>query len=362
MRQVEPGFVRSAELQTFGIALPAALIRDPRQATRTHEAIAARLQQVPGVMAVGLASAIAMSGPIGGAPIFVEDRPDSGTPPIRRLKIIGPGYFETMGNPVVAGRGLTWPDVIQRMPLAIVSENFAREYWGEPSKALGKRIGGVPGEWFEIAGVVGNERSNGLNHPAPPTVYLAMGGNQFPGRSISYVVRSTRVGASGFLRELQQAVVSINANVPLRNARTLDEIMATSMAQTSFAMVMLAIAAIVALLLALVGLYGVVSYIVSEQTHEIGIRMALGAQRRDVVGLFLRQGFVLTLTGVVLGMGAAMLLTPAMAALLYGVGPTDPVTYVSVAIALAAVTLLATYVPARRASGVTPVDALRSQI
>jgi putative ABC transport system permease protein len=201
-----------------------------------------------------------------------------------------------------------------------------------------------------------------LNHPAPPTVYLAMGGEQFSGRSISYVVRSTRVGASGFLRELQQAVVSINANVPLRNARTLDEIMATSMAQTSFAMVMLAIAAIVALLLALVGLYGVVSYIVSERTHEIGIRMALGAQRRDVVGLFLWQGFVLTLTGVVLGMGAAMLLTPVMAALLYGVGPTDPVTYVSVAVALAAVTLLATYVPARRASGVTPVDALRSQI
>ena len=362
MRHVEPGFVRSAELQTFGIALPAALIRDPRQATRTHEAIAARLQQVPGVVAVGLASAIAMSGPIGGAPIFVEDRPDSGTPPIRRLKIIGPGYFETMGNPVVAGRGLTWPDVVQRVPLAIVSENFAREYWGEPSKALGKRIGGVPGEWFEIAGVVGNERSNGLNHPAPPTVYLAMGGEQFSGRSISYVVRSTRVGASGFLRELQQAVVSINANVPLRNARTLDEIMATSMAQTSFAMVMLAIAAIVALLLALVGLYGVVSYIVSERTHEIGIRMALGAQRRDVVGLFLRQGFVLTLAGVVLGMGAAMLLTPVMAALLYGVGPTDPVTYVAVAIALASVTLLATYVPARRASGVTPVDALRSQI
>jgi predicted permease len=362
MRQVQPGFVRAAEVQTFGLALPASLIRDSAQVARTYEETAARLEQVPGVVSVGLSNSIAMDGGRGGAPIFVEERPVSGTPPLRKVKVIGPGYFETMGNPVVAGRSLTWTDLHQPTHVAIVSENFAREYWGEPgAKAIGKRIGGVPGDWYEIVGVVGDERSNGVNQPPPITVYLPMAGD-FISRNMSYVIRANRVGAPGFLRELQQAVWSISPGVPLGNVRTLDGILAQSMAQTSFAVVMLAIAAAVALLLAVVGLYGVVSYVVTERTHEIGIRMALGAQRGDVVGLFLRQGFFLTLAGVALGMAAAMLLTPIMSALLYGVAPTDPVTYAGVAIALSAMTLLATYLPARRASFVQPIIALRSGI
>jgi putative ABC transport system permease protein len=361
MRQVQPGFVRPAEVQTFGLALPASVISDQQQVARTYEEIAARLQQVPGVVGVGLSNSIAMDGGRGGAPIFVEERPVSGTPPLRKVKVIGPGYFETMGNPVVAGRGLTWTDLHQPMHIAIVSDNFAREYWGEPAKAIGKRIGGFPGDWYEIVGVVGDERSNGVNRPPPITVYLPMAGD-FISRNMSYVVRSTRVGAPGFLRELQQAVWSITPSVPLGNVRTLEGILAQSMAQTSFAMVMLAIAAGVALLLAVVGVYGVVSYIATERTHEVGIRMALGAQRSDVVGLFLRQGLALTVMGVALGIGAAVFLTPVMAALLYGVRPTDPMTYAAVALALAAVTLLATYLPARRASGVEPVIALRSQM
>jgi ABC-type antimicrobial peptide transport system permease subunit len=260
----------------------------------------------------------------------------------------------------VAGRSLAWTDLRQPTPIAIVSSNFAREYWGEPAKAIGKRIGGLPEDWYEIVGVVGDERSNGVNRPPPITVYLPMAGD-FVSRNMSYVVRATRVGAQGFLRELQQAVWSISPTVPLGNVRTLDGILAQSMAQTSFAMVMLAIAASVALLLAVVGVYGVVSYIATERTHEVGIRMALGAQRGDVLGLFLRQGLALTLTGVVLGIGAAVLLTPVMSSLLYGVGPMDPVTYAGVAVALGAVILLATYVPARHASRVHPIVALRSQ-
>jgi putative ABC transport system permease protein len=168
-------------------------------------------------------------------------------------------------------------------------------------------------------------------------------------------------GTANFLRELQQAVWSVNARVPLANVRTLAEIQADSMAPTSFATVMLAIAATVALLLALVGVYGVVSYIVAERTYEVGIRMALGAQGGDVRALFLRHGLALTLAGLVLGIGAALLLTPTMSALLYGVAPRDPVTYAGVAIILGAVTLLATYLPARRASRVQPIIALRSQ-
>jgi predicted permease len=358
-RGVRPGFVRPAEVQTFGVALPASFVGDEQQAARMYEEIAMRLQHVPGVVGVGLTSSIALDPGRGFAPIFIEERPIDGTPPLRKVNVIGPGYFETMGNPLVAGRSLTWPDVHGSTPIAIVSENFARENWGEPAIAVGKRIGGAPGEWFEIVGVVGDERSQGLNRPPPVTVYLPMAGD-FINRNMSYVVRSTRVGAERFLRELQQAVWSITPTVPLGNVRTLDGILAQSMAQTSFALVMLAIAAGVALLLAVVGVYGVVSYIATERTHEVGIRMALGAQRRDVVRLFLREGCVLIMSGIVLGIGAAMVLTPVMSALLYGVSPIDPITYAAVASTLGAVTLLAMYLPARRASGVEPVIALRS--
>jgi predicted permease len=361
MRQVQPGFVRPVEVQTFRIALPAAIIRDRRQVAQTYEQIADRLKQVPGVVDVGLANRIPMDGRIGAAPVSVEDRPVSGTPPLRRIKMIGPGYFETIGNPVVAGRAIAWTDIHQPTPVVWISENLAREYWGEPSKALGKRIGGGPGEWSEVVGVVGNVREEGLNQPAPTFVYFPMADQRSVSRDVAYVVRSGRVEAPGFLRELQQAVWSINPNLPLGQVQTLNEIQAHSMAQTSFAMVMLAIAASVAVLLALVGVYGVVSYIAAERTYEVGIRMALGAQSGDVRALFLRHGLTLTLVGLVLGIGTAMLVTPIISALLYGVAPTDPVTYAGVAIVLGAVSLLATYLPARRASRVQPIIALRSQ-
>jgi putative ABC transport system permease protein len=360
MRHVQPGFVRPSEVQTFGVALPGALVHDRQQVAPTYERIAKRLKQVPGVAAVGLASMIPMDGSMGGGPIFVEDRPVPGTPPARRSKAIGPGYLETMCTPLVAGRAITWADIHQPTPVVWVSENLAREYWNEPSRALGKRIGGIPGDWNEIVGVVGNVREAGLNQPPPAMVYWPMAGQRFVSRDMSYVIRSSRVGAPGFLRELEHAVRAVNPTVPLADVQTLDKIQAQSMSQTSFAMVMLALAASVALLLALVGIYGVVSYIATQRTHEIGIRMALGAQSGDVCGLFLRHGLALTLAGLVLGIGAAMLLTPVMSALLYGVRPTDPATYASVAIVLAAVTLLATYLPARRASRVEPITALRS--
>jgi predicted permease len=359
MRQVQPGYVRPAEVLTFGAALPPALVRPREQVAPAYEQIAERLKHVPGVQSVGLANMVAMDGR-GGAPIFVEERPVTGTPPMRRVKAMAPGYLETMGTPLVAGRAITWTDIRQLARVAWVSENFAGEYWDEPSKALGKRLGGAPGDWLEIVGVVGNVREAGLSQPAPPLLYFPMADRRFVSRDMTFVVRSRRVGDPGFLRELQQAVWSVNKNVPLAKVRTVEEIEAASMAQTSFAMVMLAIAAGGALLLALVGIYGVVSNIVSERTREVGIRIALGAQRGDVRGLFLRHGLALSLVGVALGTGASMLMAPVISALLYGVSPTDPMTYGGVAAVLGAVTILATYVPARRATLVDPVAALRT--
>jgi len=266
-----------------------------------------------------------------------------------------------MGTPLIAGRAMTWTDIRQLTRVAWISENLAREYWQEPAKALGKRIGGLPGQWLEIAGVTGDVREGGLNQPTPTIVYMPMADRQFVARHMSYVVRSHRVGTPGFVRELQRAVWSVNPDLALAHIRTLNEIQAASMSQTTFAMVMLAIAAGVALLLALVGIYGVVSYIVAERTHEIGIRMALGAQGRDVRGLFLRRGLALTLTGIASGASAALLVTPVLSELLHGVGARDPVTYVGAAMVLGAVTLLATYLPARRASLVQPIISLKSR-
>jgi ABC-type antimicrobial peptide transport system permease subunit len=177
---------------------------------------------------------------------------------------------------------------------------------------------------------------------------------------MAYAVRSARVGTAGFLRELEQAVWSVNRNLPLANVQTLDEIQARSMAQTSFALVMLGIAACVALLIGVVGIYGVTAYAATQRTREIGVRMALGAQTGDVRTMFLRQGLSLTARGIVLGIGVAVVLTRFMSALLFGVRPMDPVTYLVVSAALAAVALGATYFPARRASSLDPMIALRA--
>jgi ABC-type antimicrobial peptide transport system permease subunit len=179
---------------------------------------------------------------------------------------------------------------------------------------------------------------------------------------MSYAVRSSRVGTPGFLRELQQAVWSINPNLPLAAVQTLSDIRARSMAQTSFTMAMLAIAATVALLLGVVGIYAVMTYAAAQRTREIGVRMALGAQIRDVRTMFLRHGLRLTAAGIALGIGVALALTRVMSAFLFGVGPTDPMTYVAVSATLAAVALLATYLPARRASRVDPLVALRADV
>ena len=231
--------------------------------------------------------------------------------PLRRFKSFAPGYFETMGNRLVAGRSITWSEIHEQRPVIVISETLAREYWKEPSRAIGRRVRamqrGAP--WREIVGVVGGERDDGLNQPATAIVYWPMLNESYRWRTMAYAVRSNRVGRPGFLRELEQAVWSVNPNLPLAAVRTLENIQADSMAQTSFALVMLGIAASVALLIGVVGIYGVIAYAATQRTREIGVRMALGAQLRDVQKMFLRQGLSLTATGIVLGIGVAVVLT-----------------------------------------------------
>jgi predicted permease len=362
MRQVEPGFVRPEEVQTFRIEIPDALVEDRQEMARTFEQIAERLRTVPGVDSVGISSSVTMDGEDNTNPLYMEHVhvPEGEQPPFRRFKSVAPGYFETMGNPRVAGRAITWTDIYQVRPVVVISETLAREYWGKPADALGKRVRGFRPTWYEIVGVAGDERDDGLNQPPTPIVYWPMVNDVYTRDTMSYAVRSSRVGAPGFLREIQQAVWSVNPNLPLANVLTLDEIQADSMAQTSFAMVMLAIAAAVALLLGVVGIYGVIAYIAAQRTREIGIRIALGAQTGDVRRLFLRHGLLLTGAGIALGIGVSLAVTRVMSALLFGVGPMDPFTYAAVSAGLAAVALMATWLPARRASRINPIAALRA--
>ena len=244
----------------------------------------------------------------------------------------------------------------------IVSEALARQYWKTPADALGKRVrccnARMP--WREIVGVVGDERDDGLNRPPTAIAYWPMLNESYRWRTMAYAVRSDRVGAPGFLRELEQAVWSVDPNLPLAGVRTLAEIQAQSMAQTSFALVMLGLAASVALLIGIVGIYGVIAYAATKRTREIGLRMALGAQIGDVRRMFLRHGLSLTGAGIAIGIGVAAVLTRVMSSFLFGVGPMDPATYAVVSGALSVIALVATYLPARRATRVDPVVALRA--
>jgi len=368
MGRVAPGFVRPEEVLTLRVSIPSTLIEDDTQAIRTHEQIVRKLEQLPGVKSVGVSSSITMDGFNSNDPIFVEDFPPQGDklPPLRRFKWTVQNYFQTMGNPIVAGRDITWDDVYNRRSVVLISENFAREYWKEPAAALGKRIRQTPGNpWREIIGVVGNERDNGVVKPASSIIYWPLmienyyDNKAFAQRNLGYVLRTDRTGSPTLLKEIQQAVWSVNGNLPVASVRTLDAIRAGSMAQTSFALVMLAIAAAVALLLGVVGIYGVIAYVAQQRTKEIGIRMALGAASTDVSALFVRHGALLAGLGIVCGMVAAALLTRAMSTLLFGVSAYDPLTYAAVAIALGGTAVLASYFPARRAAKVDPAEALR---
>ena len=369
MRDVPLGFTRPEQVLTLRISIPEAIISDPGQVARMHEQMVHAIEAVAGVQAVGVTSAMTLDGNTSNDPIWTEDFPrtDGQMPPLRRFKLVGQGYFETMGNPVIAGRAITWTDVNTAAPVVMISENLAREYWREPASAIGRRIRQSPDSpWHEVIGVSGNERQDGATMPAPTTVYWPMlvknfyGNKTFVQRSLTYAIRSSRLTSSGFLAEVQKAVWSANPNLPLARVRTLAQMADESMAQTSFVLVILGIAAAVTLLLGIVGIYGVIAYIVSQRRREIGIRMALGARSGEVQRMFIGRGVALAGIGLAVGLVSASLLMRLLSSLLFGVSPFDPLTYAAVVSALALVALVATWIPARHATRMDPMSALRA--
>jgi len=351
------------------VSIPPTMVEDPERVARMHSDILMALAAVPGVKAAAFASSMPLEGINSSDPVVAEDKvyASGQVPPVRRFKFISPGYFRTLGTPLVAGRDFEWTDVFSDRSVAVISENMAREMWGTPSAALGKRIRVASIDaWREVVGVVGDVYDNGVHVPAPALVYWPTrmakfwGNERFVSRALTFALRSDRRDTEAYLAQVRQAVWSVNGDLPLALVRTLRDVYDRSLARTTFALVMLGIAGAMALLLGIIGIYGVISYSVSQRTREIGIRMALGVEQGSLRRMFVGHAFVLSGIGVIAGVGVAATLTRLMASMLFRVSPLDALTYVAVSSVLMTAALVASYVPARRAASLNPVEALRA--
>jgi predicted permease len=370
LTQVDPGFAQPKDVQTFRLGIPDTEVKDEEPVVRMEEAMLRKIAPIPGVSSVAISTSVPMDDNKWTDVLFANDKryAEGQLPPLRRFKFVSPGFFHTLGIPLIAGRDFTWAETYGREPVAIISENFAKEYWGTPANALGKEIRvSSTDDWRQIIGVVGDIRDDGVSKIAPSVVYWPLFLSHFESEStdvrryVAFVIRTPRAGSESLMKDVRQAVWSVDANLPLAEVRTVDYYYGQSIARTSFTLVMLAIAGGMALLLGVVGLYGVIAYSVSQRTREIGIRIALGAQQSELIRMFVRQGLLLAAIGMGCGLvvaGAAMRL---MTSLLFHVSPVDPLTYVAVCAGLAAAAALASYVPSRRAAVVDPVEALRSE-
>jgi len=370
LTRVNPGFVGPAQLQAFRIYIPETSVKEPERVIRMEEEILHKLEAIPGVSSVTISTKIPMQGDGWHDPVLIQGRTyaEGEFPPLRLFKFVSPGFLKTMGTPLVAGREITWAETYNKTPVAMISENIAREYWREPADALGHRIQvSTKDDWREIVGIVGDVHDNGVSAKPPTSVYWPLLQAHFESedisvrRSVAFILRSPRAGSEGLLKNVRETVWSVNANLSLADVHTLDYYYGKSLARTSFTLIMLGVAGAMALLLGVVGIYGVIAYSVSQRTREIGVRMALGAQRPTVTKMFVRQGLLLTGFGVAAGLVAAVLVMRLMSSLLFKVNPTDPITYAAVSVGLVATAWLASYVPSRRAATVDPVEALRAE-
>ncbi len=371
LREVQPGFERPGEVLTFEIGVPASMESDPGRVASLYERILTSTKAVPGVTQAALVSKLPMvEGIKPEDTVILEDFPDppGAAPKIHRTKWVSGDYFDTMGNPVLAGRTITWDDVRARADVVVITEDIALRYWGDVRSPIGSRLRNEPeAGWREIVGVVGPVHDDGPDVEPVGLVYWPQVQTNFwrnavfTPSSMSFVLRMPGTNPTAAAAAVRSAVWAVSPDLPLANVRTLDDMVRRSVSRTSFTVVMLTIAAAVALALGIIGLYGVISYAVATRTREIGVRIALGAGQRNVIGMVVGQGTRLTLAGLGIGLVVALLTTRLLSTLLFGVATVDPLTYAVTAAILGGVAMLASYVPARRAARIEPTEALRHE-
>jgi predicted permease len=373
LHNVNPGFTNPEQIQIVRTSFPTSLIPEPERVIRMQNDIVEKFMAIPGVSFAAFASEMPMDGIPTNWDVIRADGKDLGEdiPPVRVFRCISPGLLQTMGTKLMAGRDYTWADFYRRRPGILISENLARELWGSSAAAIGKRIAAsLPkSPWREVIGVAQDVHDNGVQKSASKIVYWPSYGSDIYDatrrpdaiRTVTFAIRSKRAGSQSFLNQIDRAVWSVNASLPLASVQTMRDVYNRSLARASFTLVMLGIAGAMALMLGVIGIYGVIAYSVSQKRREIGIRLALGAQPMELRRMFLRQGLGLTGIGAAIGLGAAISLTRLMKSLLFGISPLDPVTYAGVPFVLVTAALLASYLPARRAAAVDPVEALRAE-
>ena len=367
LQGVNPGF-NSSNLLTFNLQLPSTKYRDWLQVSSFYSQLVDRIKVLPGVQSADVAGFLPLeSGWRMAFTITGQPTPADGEAPIAQYRIASPTYFQTMGIPLLQGRELNERDNQDAPGVVVINQAMAGRFWPNEDP-VGKRINSTARNIgplgrvmpqsleFEIVGVIGNEKNTGLNAMAEPAMYFTH--TQFTYRSMSIIVR-TASAPMNFAPAIRNEVWKMDGDLPVSNLKPMEQILGDSIAQPRFSTLLLGIFAALALVLAAVGIYGVMSYSIALRTREIGIRMALGAKESDVLGMVLRQGLKLASLGIAIGLIGAFAISRVMTSLLYGVSSTDPITYITVSLILAGVALVACFVPARRATKVDPMIALR---
>jgi len=366
LRAMDPGFEVEGVL-TARVTIPPGEIRGSEETATFYRTLRDRLASQGGVEAVGLGQGVPLAGGLSYFSLEIEDHPrgPDELPPFASNNQVEVGFLEAMGIELREGRTFRPGDGAEGARSVVVNQSFANHWWPGGS-ALGRRLRGiVQGEdWYQIVGVVADSRYASLEQEPEEMIYwpatVGHSDDPIPTRSMAVVIKAS-VDPLTLVPVLRREVEALNSRIPVSNPRTMASIVEQATSRTTFTMALLGAASGIALLLGLIGIYGVISYVVSQRTREIGVRMALGATAPSVRSMVVRQGIVLAVAGVGIGLIAAAALSSVMASLLYGVSATDPLTYGSVAVSLLLVSLAASWIPARRAAGVDPSRALRSE-
>jgi len=355
---VPPGF-RTDHLVSARLTLPRSRYADTARVSAFHRELIQRLQESPGIEAAGLAAYLPLSGQDNGWAFFIEGRPPLpvGVYNVAKYRPVSEGFFETIGMPMIAGRAFTTLDRADSLRVVVVNQSMARQYWGSENP-VGQRLRFGAPDWRTIVGVVGDVRHEALDDDAKPEMYVPFAQTPQP-ETVSTVVVRTSIDAGAMAKPLRDAVSSTDRTVPLDQVRTVEQIVSLSVNQPRFRTALLVVFSTLALLMASIGVYGTTSYSARQRTREFGLYIAMGASTRDVLRDVLGRAAIVIVIGLALGLMASFGLTRVLTKFLYGVTPLDPATFVTASLFLFVVAIIASYVPARRATRVDPMVALR---